>query len=155
MDIRIKMKKDFKTPEEYLDQLPEDRKEAMIKLRNTIKKNLPEGFSEVIQYGMISYVVPLSLFPEGYLGDPKTPLPFISIASQKNYISFYHMGLYAKQDLLEWFTKEYSKLGSKLDMGKSCVRFKRIEKIPYELLGGLSRKITPSEWIWIYESGRK
>jgi uncharacterized protein YdhG (YjbR/CyaY superfamily) len=148
------MKRDLASPQEYLDQLPEDRKEAMTKLRKTIRVNLPAGFSEVIQYGMISYVVPLSTYPKGYLGDPKTPLPFISIASQKNYISLYHMGLYSRKDLLDWFTEEYSKLGSKLDMGKSCIRFKRIDKIPYPLIGDLVTRMTLSEWIRIYESSR-
>jgi hypothetical protein len=149
------MKKEYRDPEEYLVSLPEDRKVAMTKLRKTIKGNLPDGFSEVIQYGMITYSVPLSTYPAGYLDDPNVPLPFISIASQKNHISLYHMGLYAREDLLKWFKEEHSKLGSKLDMGKSCVRFRRMDRIPFPLIGDLARKITPSEWIEVYESGRR
>jgi Domain of unknown function (DU1801) len=116
--------------------------------------NLPDGLSEVIQHGMISYVVPLSTYPAGYLGDPKIPLPFISIASQKNHISIYHMGLYMREDLLNWFRYEYSKTGSKLDMGKSCVRFRKLDRIPYPLIGELVKRMNTTDWIKCYESGR-
>jgi uncharacterized protein YdhG (YjbR/CyaY superfamily) len=148
------MKQEYGTPEEYLDLLPSDRRDAMEKLRKAIKDNLPKGFSEVIQYGMISYVVPLSAYPAGYLGDPKVPLPFVSIASQKGHISLYHMGFYARKDLLNWFVEEYSRTGSKIDMGKSCIRFRKMDKIPYPLIGDLVNRMTPSEWIQVYESGR-
>ena len=132
--------------------MPEDRKEAMSKLRQTILKNLPKGFVECINYSMIGYCVPHSLFPAGYHCDPKLPLPFISIASQKNFIALYHMGMYANKKLLDWFTKEYPNYcKTKLDMGKSCVRFKKAEDIPYKLIGELTKKMSAAEWIKIYE----
>lgn len=144
------------TPNEYIDQLPEDRKEVMMKLRDIIKLNIPEGFNEEMNYGMIGYVVPKSIYPAGYHCDPKLPLPFINIASQKNFIAFYHMGIYADGKLLEWFLQEYPKhCKGKLDMGKSCIRFKKMNDIPYELLGELSGKMTPEEWIGIYEKEYK
>ncbi|WP_306352694.1 DUF1801 domain-containing protein [Flavobacterium sp. '19STA2R22 D10 B1'] len=138
-------------PQDYIDELPEDRKNAMQKLRKTILENLPKGYSETMGYGMLSYVVPHSLYPEGYHCDPKTPLPFISIASQKNFIALYHMGIYSDPKLLEWFTIEYAKHSkSKLDMGKSCIRFKKIDQIPHELIAELVSKITPEDWIDTY-----
>lgn len=140
------------TPDEYVDSLPEDRKEAMTKLRKTIKKNLPKGFKEVMSYGMIGYVVPHSIYPAGYHCDPKLPLPFMCIASQKNFIALYHMGIYGDPQLLKWFTDGYAKaVPTKLDMGKSCVRFKKPEHIPYQLIGELTAKITPQDWIAMYE----
>ena len=143
------------TPEEYVGQLPEDRKEAFIKLRQVIKENLPVGFKEVISYGMLGYVVPHSLYPKGYHVDSKLPLPFINIASQKSHIAIYHMGLYADENLLSWFVAEYAKLGIvKLNMGKSCIRFKKPDHIPYDLIAELFGKITPQQWIGIYESNK-
>lgn len=147
------------TVDEYIDSLPADRKTAIQQMRKEIRKNLPKGFQECMGYGMIGFVVPHSLFPPGYHCDPKLPLPFINIASQKNYISFYHMGLYGDNPLTKWFVKEYEKLDiGKLDMGKCCVRFKKTENIPYKLLGELATRMTPQQWITIYEgfrSGRK
>ena len=146
------MQSQAKTVKEYIDALPEDRKQAIRELRSVLKKNLPPGFSEVMSYGMIGYVVPHALYPKGYHVDPKLPLPFINIASQKNYIAVYHNGLYADKDLLAWFTKAYAKVSaSKLDMGKSCIRFKRVDQIPYALIGELAAKVTPSDWIRMYE----
>lgn len=145
------MTPDTITLEEYLNSLPEERKQAMGKLRNVILKNLPEGFAEVVS-SMLSYVVPYSIYPNGYHCRPKQPLPFINLASQKNFIAVYHFGVYADESLLKWFTDEYpnhSKL--KLDMGKSCIRFKNSDQIPYELMGQLATKITPQRWIEIYE----
>ena len=140
------------TPNEYIKQLPEDRKEAIIKLRQIMKDNLPSGFEEIISYGMLGYVVPHSLYPKGYHVDSKLPLPFINIASQKSHIAIYHMGLYADKNLLDWFVTEYTKLNSvKLNMGKSCIRFKKPEHIPYQLIADLVSKLTPEEWIKIYE----
>jgi hypothetical protein len=145
-----------KTPEEYLEHLPEERKEAFLKLRNTISENLPKGFSEEMNYGMIGFVVPKSLYPNGYHCDPKLPLPFMGIASQKNFIALYHMGIYAKKELHDWFVNEYPKHATnKLDMGKSCIRFKNPNKIPFELIGELSSKMGPEEWIGIYERNIK
>lgn len=141
------------TPEEYIEALPDDRKEVIAKLRQVIKENLPLGFEEVISYGMLGYVVPHSLYPKGYHVDSKLPLPFINVASQKNHIAIYHMGLYADNKLLDWFVAEYAKLGMvKLNMGKSCIRFKKIEHIPFKLIEELVRKITPQQWIKTYES---
>jgi uncharacterized protein YdhG (YjbR/CyaY superfamily) len=140
------------SPEEYQASLPEDRKAPVEKLRKVIKKNLPKGFKEVMSYGMLGYVVPHSIYPPGYHCDPKLPLPYINLASQKNFIALYNMGIYSSPKLLEWFTTEYAKLGiGKLDMGKSCIRFKNMEKIPYDLIGELCTKMTVEEWIACYE----
>jgi hypothetical protein len=144
------------TPEQYIEQLPAERQEAMGKLRKVILDNIPEGFEETINYGMIGYVVPHSVYPAGYHCDPKLPLPFMSIASQKNFIALYHMGIYADQNLLDWFVGEYSKIiKTKIDMGKSCIRFKKPEQIPYELIGELTKKMTSKEWIELYETKLK
>ncbi|MEL7271265.1 MAG: DUF1801 domain-containing protein [Bacteroidota bacterium] len=143
------------TPEEYISAIPVERQEAMNKLRQTIKSNLPKGFKECIQYRMLGYVVPHEIYPDGYHCNPKEPLPFIHVASQKNYVALYHSGIYADDALKNWFVKEYAKqVPTKLDMGKSCIRFKKIEHIPYELIGELCQKITPSEWITLYEKQR-
>lgn len=140
------------SPEAYIAALEGDRKVAIQQLRETLRANLPAGFQETIQYGMISYVVPLSLYPKGYLNDPRTPLPFISLASHKNHIAVYHMGLYALEQLLDWFVKEYSlRAATKLDMGKSCIRFKKTETIPYELIAELAGKISPEQWVERYK----
>ena len=141
------------SPEEYMASLPEDRKPAMKQLRDTVAKNLPKGFSEGMSYGMLTWVVPHSKYPAGYHCDPKQPLPFVSLASQKNFIAVYHMGIYAMPDLLKWFTEEFPKHSKKkLDMGKSCLRFKNPDEMPYKLIGELMKKITPDEWIQVYES---
>ena len=140
------------TIEAYLAELPEDRKATIQKLRTEIKNKLPKGFREEMSYGMIGYVVPHSLYPAGYHCSPHLPLPFLALASQKNFIALYHMGVYADPDLLQWFTTEYANAGvGKLDMGKSCIRFKKPENIPYKLLGELCSKITVEEWIGMYE----
>ncbi len=144
------------TVDQYIDQLPEDRKKAVAELRKVIKKNIPKGFQEGMGYGMAGYVVPHSLYPAGYHCDPKLPLPFIGFASQKNFIAIYHMGIYADPKLLKWFTEAHAKASpKKLDMGKSCLRYKKPEDIPYELIGELVSKITPQEWIEIYERNLK
>lgn len=144
------------SPEDYISQLPEERQEPMQKLRQVILDHIPQGFKEEMSYGMIGYVVPHDIYPDGYHCDPKLPLPFLSIASQKNFIAFYHMGVYADANLLEWFQKEYPKyVTTKLDMGKSCVRFKNVKKIPYELLGELASKMSAQEWIDLYEKNVK
>jgi uncharacterized protein YdhG (YjbR/CyaY superfamily) len=140
------------TPEQYLSELPEDRKEAMLNLRNSIKENLPQGFEEVISYGMLGYVVPHSIYPSGYHCDPKLPLPFINLASQKNFIALYHMGIYADKNLESWFVSEYPKhVKTKLDMGKSCIRFKRMDDIPFDFIGELVAKVSVEDWISNYE----
>ncbi len=141
------------TVEAYLNSLPEDRKLAMMKLRDIIQKSIPKGFNEEMSYGMIGYVVPHSLYPKGYHCTPELPLPFLNIASQKNFIAIYHMGIYAKPELLNWFTTEYAqRVKGKLDMGKSCIRFKKPENIPFDLIGELASKISTKEWIETYEN---
>lgn len=141
------------TVEGYIASLPDDRKAAMEQLRSTIRQNLPAGFQEEMSYGMIGYVVPHTLYPKGYHCNPKLPLPMINLASQKNFIAVYHMGIYADQSILDWFTTEYAKTGcGKLDMGKSCVRFKKMTDIPYALLGELAAKISVEQWISCYEN---
>ncbi len=140
------------TVDEYMEQLPEERKAAMKKLRAVIKKNLPKGFQECMGYGMMGYVVPHSKYPVGYHCNPKDPLPFLALASQKNFIAIYHMGIYSDPKLLKWFQEAHAKASSKkLDMGKSCMRYKKPEDIPFELIGELVSKMTPDEWIAQYE----
>ena len=140
------------TVQDYIQSLPEDRQSAITKLCSIVKKNLPKGFEECISYGMIGYSVPHSLYPKGYHCDPKIALPFLSIASQKNFIAIYHMGIYADPTLLNWFTQEYPKHSKgKLDMGKSCIRFKKADQIPFELIAELATKMTAKQWIELYE----
>lgn len=144
------------TPEEYIAELPEERIPAMKKLRKTIQDNIPDGFKEMMSYGMIGYVVPKSIYPDGYHCTPELPLPFINIASQKNFIALYHSGIYADTKLHDWFTGEYPKhVKTKLDMGKSCVRFKKVDQIPYDLIAELVQKMSVKEWVDIYESAVK
>ena len=144
------------SPQEYIDSLPADRKAPIEQLRQVISQNLPKGFQEGIGYGMLCYAIPHSRYPAGYHCDPKQPLPFVSLASQKNFIALYHMGIYAMPQLLQWFEDEYPKHSkSKLDMGKSCIRFKKPEQIPYALIGQLMQKVTPDEWIAVYETNYK
>jgi len=139
--------------DQYIAELPEDRKEAMQKLREVVKKNIPKGFEETMQYGMISYVVPHSIYPGGYHCNPADALPFMSIASQKNHISVYHSGIYADPEIMAWFVSEYPKHASnKLDMGKSCIRFKNPKNIPFELFAELTSKMSVAQWIAKYES---
>ena len=144
------------TVEEYLKEIPAERQEAMNKLRKIISKNLPKGFKEGMGYGNMGYFVPHAIYPAGYHCNPKDPLPFAGIASQKNSINFYHMGIYVDAKLLKWFTDEYAKTGlGKLDMGKSCMRFKKPENIPFKLIGELCSKISVDKWIAIYEKKLK
>ncbi|MCF4102526.1 DUF1801 domain-containing protein [Gillisia sp. M10.2A] len=147
------MKIEANTPEEYIAQLPEDRKLAITKLRQIILENLPVGFEETISYGMIGYVVPHTAYSPGYHCNSKLPLPFINIASQKNFIALYHFGIYNDPALYNWFVEQYPKYSSrKLDMGKSCIRFKNLDAIPYKLIGALVRKISMPQWIENYEA---
>jgi len=144
------------TPVEYLAQLPDERKEPVGRLRQTILDNLPSGFEEGINYKMLGYFVPLSAYPDGYHCNPKLPVPFMNVASQKNFVALYHMGLYAKKELLDWFVGEYPKHSTyKLDMGKSCIRFKKVNDIPYALIGELVQKMSMEEWLHIYETNIK
>ncbi|WP_438966668.1 DUF1801 domain-containing protein [Flavobacterium sp.] len=141
------------SPQQYIDELQDVRVEAITKLRKVINENLPKGFKEEMSYGMIGYVVPHEIYPDGYHCSPDLPLPFMSFASQKNSINFYHMGIYGNPSLLNWFTSEYPKhCKAKLDMGKSCIRFKKMDQIPFELLGELVKKVSVKEWIETYET---
>ncbi|MGB0391452.1 MAG: DUF1801 domain-containing protein [Salibacteraceae bacterium] len=150
------MKIEADSPEDYISKLPNDRAEAMTKLRAVIKENLPEGFEECINYNMIGYVVPHSIYPDGYHVNSSLPLPFINIASQKNFVALYHSGVYSSPELMDWFVAEYPKyVKTKLDMGKSCIRFKKMATIPYELIGELVSKFTVQEWIATYEKALK
>jgi len=150
------MKANGTTVEEILCNLPTDRKEPFNTLHEVILKNLPEGFEAAISYGGLGYVVPHSIYPAGYHCKPSEPLPFAGLASQKHSINFYHMGMYTHPELLNWFVAEYPKhCKQKLDMGKSCIRFKKPDDIPYELIGELMRKISVQDWIGLYEGDLK
>ncbi|WP_314061894.1 DUF1801 domain-containing protein [uncultured Vagococcus sp.] len=139
---------------EYIHHIPEKWQEDYIKLAKIIDDNLPKGFNLVMQYGMPSYVVPLSRYPAGYLNRQDEPLPFISLAAQKNYISLYHMGIYADKELLTWFEEEYAKrVPTKLNMGRSCIRMSNVKHIPFDLIGELVGKISVDQWIKLYEEG--
>jgi hypothetical protein len=141
------------TPDEYVDLVPENFKQSIVELRKVIKKNIPKGFHETISYNMLGFVVPHSKYPNGYHCDPKLPLPFASIAAQKNFVAVYHMGVYAMPDLYQWFVDEHAKRSKKkLDMGKSCIRYKKFEDIPLDLIGELFAKVNPDQWIEVYES---
>lgn len=144
------------TPEAYLAAIPAERLPVFKKLRAAIKRNLPKGFKEEMNYGMIGYVIPHSKYPGGYHCDPEQPLPFMNIASQKNFIGVYHMGLYAMPELLKWFIAAHAKASAKkLDMGKSCIRYKKPEDVPVALIGELASKINAEEWIAFYEKSVK
>ncbi|WP_289037276.1 DUF1801 domain-containing protein [uncultured Zobellia sp.] len=144
------------SPEAYIAQLPAERQEVISKLRKTILDHLPTGFEEQISYGMLGYVVPHSLYPDGYHCNPKLPLPFINLASQKNFVALYHSGIYANPELYDWFVAEYPKhCKRKLDMGKSCIRFKSMTDIPYELIAELSTKMSVDDWIALYEKNTR
>ena len=148
----MKQKKTMATASEYIKSLAPEQAKAVQSIRSTIKKNLPKGFTEGIQYGMITYSVPFKIYPEGYHCDPAQPLPFIMLAQQKNSVNMYHMGIYADPALLSWFVKAYEKaVGKKPDMGKSCIRFKDPSKIPFDLIGALASKISPEDWVARYE----
>jgi hypothetical protein len=121
------------TVNEYLEQLPEDRRAALQAVREVVLKHLPKGYEEVLQYGMLAYVVPLKAFPAGYLNRKNEPVAYVCLASQKNYMSLYLMSVYG--DAEGKFRKEYEATGKKLDMGKSCVRFKKVEELPLEVIG--------------------
>jgi hypothetical protein len=148
------MKSSAATVQEYLSTLDPKWQSSVIKLRDIVKKNIPKGFDETMSYGMIGYVVPHSIYPKGYLSNPKEPLPFINIAAQKNHVALYHMGLYGEQKLKDWFVAEYEKsMKKKIDVGGACIRFRKAEDIPFDLIAELVRKIDVHEWIELYEKG--
>lgn len=147
------MQSDAATPQAYLQSLPPERRRVIRKLRTHIRRGLPKGFAEVMSYGMLGYVVPLSVYPSGYHARKNTPLPFINLASQKQHIAVYHMGLYANSELLHWFETEYQTVAEgKLDMGKCCIRFRKLDNIPYLLIEQLAGRLTPEQWIAGYEA---
>ncbi len=147
------MQSSAQTVTAYLEEVPAERKAAFLKLREAIVSAIPKGFQEQISYGMLGYVVPHSIYPSGYHCDSKLPLPFAAIASQKNFIALYHMGIYANPELLQWFVNEYPKHSTqKLDMGKSCIRFKKWDQIPFELIAELMKKMNVDQWINCYET---
>lgn len=147
------MKIEADSPDQYFQRVPQERQEAMIQLRTTLLEHLPRGFEETMSYGMVGYVVPHKTYPAGYHCDPKLPLPFISLASQKNFVALYHMGLYSDPEMLAWLQNSWdANLFGKLDMGKSCIRFKNVNRIPFELLGQLASKMSPQDWIKRYET---
>lgn len=150
------MEKEARTPDEYVAMLPADRTEAVQKLREVLKKNLPSEIEETMSYGMIGYVVPKSVYPPGYHANPQEPLPFVQLANQKGHIALYHMGVYFSEELTRWFATEYEKREiGKLDMGKSCIRLKKVDAIPYDLIGELARKLTVAEYVDWYEGSVK
>ena len=144
------MQSNATTPQEYIASLPDDRKKPVEDIRQAINKNIPKGFKEVMCYGMLGWVVPHEIFPPGYHCDPTKPLMLINLASQKNHIALYHMGLYTGS-LLGWFREEWQKATpKKLDMGKACIRFKKPDDIPIALIGALASKLTPQAWVEMY-----
>jgi len=150
------MQSDAKTPDQYIAELPDDRRAVIEKLRKVSQDSLPDGFKEVMGYGMMGYVVPHEIYPNGYHCNPKDPLPFFGFASQKNSVNIYHMVLYSDKKLHDWFVSEFPKHSkARLDMGKSCVRFKKLDDIPYDLIGELLTKITVEDWISMYEKELK
>ncbi|MEL6610538.1 MAG: DUF1801 domain-containing protein [Bacteroidota bacterium] len=150
------MRIDADSVEDYLSKLPDDRADAMSRLVQLFRDHLPVGFEERLQYGMPSFVVPHRTYPDGYHCDPSLPLPFVSVGNQKRHIGLYHSGLYAMPDLLEWFTSSWpAHVPTKLDMGKSCIRLKRMDTIPYALLQELAVRVTPEAWVDVYEANVK
>ena len=150
------MKVKTSTIEEYLENIPIERKAVMQKLIAIINKNLPKGFAEQLNYGIPSWVVPHSIYPDGYHCTPELPLPFLSVASQKHFVGLYHMGIYVDTNLLDWFVREYPKHAKKkLDMSKSCIRFKKMDDIPFDLIAELCSKMNPNDWIKLYEKHLK
>lgn len=140
------------TVDEYINTLPPDRKEAIVTLRNLIRKNLPKGYEEGMQYGMISYYIPLERYPDTY---NKQPLSYMALASQQNYMSLYHMGIYGHEDAEQWLRNSFTKAGKKLDMGKSCIRFKKIEDVPIDVIATSAGLLSPDEFIERYEQAHR
>ena len=154
--MKVMNSQQYHTVQDYCNHVPVHQADAFFKLRETIKTNLPDGFEECMNYGMLGYVIPHSLYPAGYHCDPKLPLPFMWLAYQKNSINFYHMGIYADQKLYDRFQSEFPHFSQKkLDMGKSCIRFKWYDDIPYDLIRQLVSKTSPSQWISLYEQSFK
>lgn len=139
----------------YLNELPADRRAAIEAVRNVILANLDKDYEEGMQYGMIGYYVPHRVYPAGYHCDPKQPLPFANLASQKNYMSIYLMGVYGSSGLAQWFNQAWAASGKKLDMGKCCVRFKKIEDVALDVIAEAIRRQTTAKYVEQYESALK
>ena len=145
------MKSTAATVDQYLDELTPNRREAVTAVRNVVLSNLPDGYEEIIDFGMISYVVPLARYPETYNGHP---LMYAAVASEKRYVSVHLMNVYGDPDTQQWFVDRYRATGKRLDMGKSCVRFRKLEDLPLELIGEAVRRTPMEEWIRVYEEAR-
>ena len=145
------MQSDAATVEDYLAALPDDRRKALGAIRDTVNANLDDGFAEGMEYGMVTWGIPLDRYPKTYNGKP---LGVVSLASQKNHLALYLMCLYADDGLEEWFRQQYVDRGMRLDMGKSCVRFKSLDEVPLDVLAELLRKVTPEQHIARYEESR-
>ena len=141
------MKSSAKTVNEYLRSLPDDRREAISAVREVILANLPQGYEECMSYGMIGYVVPHSIYPAGYRCDPKLPLPYANLGSQKNHMALYLMCVYGDKATEQWFRNAWQAAGKKLDMGKSCVRFKKLEDVSLEVIGQVIAHAPVDEYI--------
>jgi len=148
------MKSAAQTVDEYLKGLPADRREAISAVRRIILANLPDGYQECISYGMIGYVVPHSIYPKGYPCNPKLPLPFANLGSQKNHMALHLMSVYGDSKTEQWFRKSWEAAGKKLDMGKACVRFKRLEDVPLEVVGQVFARTPVADYIARIESVR-
>lgn len=149
------MQYDARTPKEYLDALPPEHKSMVSALRRAIKSKLPKGYKEGMQYGMITYSVPLTTYKNGYLDNPKVPLPYISLGAQKHHVAVYHNGLYASKQRLAVFTKAYEKTGKRLSMGKSCIRFKKLDDIPLAVISESAAACSVHDYITLYEKARR
>ncbi|MBD8870905.1 DUF1801 domain-containing protein [Nocardioides donggukensis] len=145
------MHSDATLVEEYLDELPEDRRAAVSIVRDLVNENLPEGYQEAMGFGMITWGIPLETYPDTY---NKQPLQVLALASQKNYMALYLMGIYADEGLEDWFREQYAERGLKLDMGKSCVRFRRLDQLHLEAVAEVVRRVPPQEFIAVYEAAR-
>ncbi len=146
------MKSDAATVEEYISELSEERREAVTTVREMVLANLPSGYEEVMDFGMIAYVVPLSVCPKTYNGHP---LMYAAIASEKNYVSVHLMNIYANQDTQRWFVESYKATGKRMNMGKSCVRFRKLEDLPLELIGEAVGRTSMEDWVAVYEALRR
>jgi hypothetical protein len=145
------MQSKAKTVKQYLAELPADRREAISAVRDVILSNLPRGYEEGMAYGMIGYHVPHSVYPPGYHCNPEQPLPFASLASQKNHMALYLMCIYSDPELEAWFRQAWAKSGKKLDMGKSCIRFKKLDDVPLKVIGQAIKKVPAKKFIEHYE----
>ena len=146
------MKSNASTVEEYIAELSEERREAVTTVREVVLKNLPDGYEEIMDFGMIAYVVPLSVVPKTYNGHP---LMYAAIASEKSYVSVHLMNIYASPETQKWFVDSYKATGKRMNMGKSCVRFKKLDDLPLELIGEVVGKTPMEDWIAVYEASRR